>query len=350
MTKESLLKLKKALLVSALNTTALTTLAGCTNAKDDTVDTSEKTNIEVTVDNKETDAQEEKIDYRALACEFERNYTQYVSETGLAYYSNEEQTEINIDRIENIIKVINGEVADITSSDVTTAARDIEQILIPQDLNKACNFIYREENGFLTIEGNFDLCEAPKLSIYAKNEETKEYLERFETLRDELINEINSTGTISDETKAKFEKATVEMELEYLNSKNYANTDTSSEGNKLLLSIAKLKTIELTNYVTDKARIYADEFPGGLKLAPETYDEVMVITKYDNEETRYQMTEAEKKLYTKITLDLIRTPIVESICAHEELLGRYADNNQNIYSSIDDDNMYAQIENYTLSL
>ena len=348
MTKKDMLKLKKSILSSLLVSTGTLSIVGCADNKDQNIagqtDAKQETQLTTEVSRKENvkDTNIETKDFYALACEFERNYTPYCSETGLANYN--EDGSINIDRIENIIKVINGEVADLTSDDVSTAARNIEQILLPQELNKACNFIHEEENGFMTIEGNFNICETPILSIYATNEETKEFLEGYENLRNEVIIEINSTNSISEETKLKCEKAVIDMQKEYKNSKNFANTDTSSEGNKLILNEAKVATIELANIVTDKARIYDDEFPGGLKLAPETYEEAMVIAKHDNEATRDSMTEEEKLLYTETTLDLIKTPYVGYVCSAEEILGNYANNNQNVYSQIDIDEIQKYVK------
>ena len=69
-------------------------------------------------------------------------------------------------------------------------------------------------------------------------------------------------------------------------------------------------------------------------------NQYLTVNGYDNTE----LTDDEKKLYTETTLDLIKTPYVEKVCAHEENLGRYANNDQNIYSNIDlDEKSYVKV-------
>ena len=63
-------------------------------------------------------------DYYALAADSYNRYTDFYAFTNLAY--EDENGNVNIDRIENSIKVINGEVADLTSSEVSSAVKNIE--------------------------------------------------------------------------------------------------------------------------------------------------------------------------------------------------------------------------------
>lgn len=278
---------------------------------------------------------EEIKDFYAEAAKSYNDNTYFYAETGMAYKDENADQGINIDRIENAIKVINGEVSDLTPSQVMDAKEDINYILLPQNLVTNLDNVTAEELGYVTIEGSFNMSDVPSLDEYAQNKETREFVEEYEELRDKVIEELNTTNKVSAETKNELKEAVIKMEEEYLPDENNMNTDVTAEGNKLLENLAKESLTELTAHATNEARIQTDKFPGGLKLILETDEERDIQSKALIHGVEV-LTDEEKGIYAKSTAETVVNKYETGACEHAQNLADHAKGNSNVHSQIED--------------
>ena len=311
---------------------------GNTDAKVE--NTTVQTTLENTTEVEVVTTEEVKEDFYSKAAKTYNEYTDFYSYTGLAYA--DENGNVNIERIENAIKTINGEVADLTPSQVVDAKEDINYILLSQDLVSNLNDIYNAELGYVKIEGQISMLETPKLAEFATNKETKEIVEKYEMLRDKVQNDLNTNNKVSNETKEELKKAVVDMEKEYLPDKNNMNSDVNAEGNKLLENLAKEALVELTVLATNETRIYSEEFPDGLKLTAETDEERDIESKALIHGLEI-LTDSEKEIYANMTMELIVTKYEEGVCAHLQNLADHAKDNSNVHSKEDRNEKIAKL-------
>ena len=325
-----------------------------TEAQTQEVTTEEIVQVEepVVEENVETTEDENYI----LAANSYNNYTKFYSETEMAFADENANQGINIEKIENVIKVIKGDVSDLSESQIDDACECINYILLSQNLATQLHNVNDEELGYITIDSQISLSDAPSLVEYATDAETIDVLNKYETLRNKVQNDLNTTNKVSDETKQALMDAVVEMEYDYLPDENDMNGDVNAEGNKLLENYVKKNLVDLTVLATNKSRIETEVFPGGLKIAPETDQERDVQSKALIHGLEI-LTDSEKNIYSTMTMELVGTKYLDGICTHQENIKRHAKDNVDTYSKIDMLNNYKKylLENiqdkeYTLNI
>ena len=225
---------------------------------------------------------------------------------------------ITEEEIENIGKVLNSDTATLTRKDVTDVCDNINEILLPQYLIDTLGHIHNEELGYVTIEGQFDLLNAPSLSQYATNSDTKAIVETYETLRNKVIADINATNKVSEETKEELKAAVIKMEEEYVETVSDMNLDTTNEGQILLENYAKKKLIDLTVNAACVSRLESEKI-GTLILIPETYEEkeIYAIAMTNGIEA---LTDEQKEVYNRLSLEKIDEKYIDGICTSQEQL------------------------------
>lgn len=293
-------------------------------------------------------------DYYALAAESYNKYADFYAFTEMAY--EDENGNVNIDRIENVIKVINGDVADLTSSEVSAAVKNIEWIVYPEYIGKKINFKRTNAYEYITDEKDLDVIKmvsmnAPKLSEYLTDEEAKAAGLESEALMDKIVAEMNeSYDSVSEETIQETKAIMDKNEHLYREDINYINDDTTSMGNKIVLNIYKEKIIELYADMTGEYTY------GEFKIAPYGEDEVNAISAYN---TRPEtMTDEEKIIYNNYEDHYLGKDYKNAICQLEQGLSKYAIDNANVHSQIEElkrykDYLISQKTNefeYTLSI
>ena len=289
----------------------------------------------------------------------EEQVNNYVDSANSDYMANQQfydYATIDAKEIEDYIKVINSDVSTLTKKEVTDACDNIDYIMSPQYLIDALGAIHDAELGYVIIDGNFSLLEVPSLSKYATDEETKEYVEQYETLRNQVITDINTTNAVSEETKQALKDAVVEMEKDYIVSDTDMNGDVSEEGQKLLENYAKKNLVDLTAYATSEQRIYSESFPSGLKIAAETDEERDVRAKAMINGLD-ALTDSEKEIYNNLTLELVAPKYIDGICTNQEELKENAIDIDDTHSKIDELKQYKEYlismqeaKQYTLSM
>ena len=295
-------------------------------------------------------------DTYTLAAASYNNYTKFYSETNMAYADENANQGINIEKIENMIKVIKGDVSDLTESQIDDACECINYTLLSQNLSTQLHNVIDEELGYITIDGQITLSDAPSLVEYATDSETIEVLTQYETLRNKVQNDLNTTNRVSDETKKELRQAVIDMEYDYLPDENDMNGDVNAEGNKLLENYVKKNLVDLTVLATNESRLETDVFEGGLKIAPETDEERDIQSKALIHGLDI-LTDHEKEVYSTMTMELVGTKYLDGICTHQENIKRHAKDNVDTYSKINTLNNYKEYlkninnENeYTLSM
>ena len=128
--------------------------------------------------------------YEEKAQETYSENIQFYTNLGLAYAYN---GETNIDRIENMLKTINGNVSDLTQSQVNDSCEAIKNVLLSQELTSYLNDVNSYELGYLSTLDDASLIYPASLVKYVTNSETKEILMEFENIRNKVINDLNTS-------------------------------------------------------------------------------------------------------------------------------------------------------------
>ena len=286
--------------------------------------------------------------YEEKAQETYSENIQFYTNLGLAYAYN---GETNIDRIENMLKTINGNVSDLTQSQVNDSCEAIKNVLLSQELTSYLNDVNSYELGYLSTLDDASLIYPASLVKYVTNSETKEILMKFENIRNKVINDLNTSKKVSEETKQEIKRLVCEMEYTYYPDRDNMNNDVISEGNKLLENCVKKSLIDLTISATNQTRIFPEKdteyysyFPNGLKLAAETDKEkelisTVLINGIDS------LTDEQKLSYQKLMNEKVDTKYIDGICSHQENLRDHAKDELNVYSSNILTLKYADIKN-----
>lgn len=276
-------------------------------------------------------------DAKIRAIESYNDNAKFYAENKLAYADEQSYGSINIDRVENMINLINGEVSSMSIGQIDDACEAIQTVLLPQELTTQLSNVHDEELGLIKINGQINLTECPSLIEYVSDSETKEVLTVYENLRDKVISELNKSNRVTSETKKELEEAVIQNEYDYLPDSNAMNGDVNAEGNKLLENYVKKNLIDLTVLVTNKSRIYDENvYLDGLKIAAETDEEKELRSNYLINGASL-LTDEQILKYQKLLLELVDTKYIDGICAHQENLKIHASVTSDVYSSIDNE-------------
>lgn len=317
-------------------------LAGCGSQVEQTYEenntivteaTTEEVTTEVATVEEIKETIEEKEDYYTMAANSYNKYTAFYCETGMAYADENADQGINISKIENMFKLIKGDVSDLTESEIEDACECLNYVLLSQNLSTNLHDVIDEELGYITIEGNITLSDVPSISEYLTDEETKEVVANYETLRNQVQNDLNTTNRVSEQTKEALRNAVIDMEYDYLPDENDMNGIVYNESQKLVENYAKKNLVDLTVLATNESRLQTELFPGGLKIAPETDQERDVQSKALIHGLDI-LTDSEKELYSTMTMELVGQKYLDGICTNQEEIKKNAiDHNE--HSKID---------------
>ena len=282
----------------------------------------------------ETETDEEIDLYNEAATLYNDNVDFFSSEVvgnNMAYL---DDNGINIERIEDVVKVIHGEVADLTPSRVEKACENIAQILHPQALEKKINFAKIDDEGMLPEDGKqilkIKIPKLPRFSTCATDKETKEYAEKTEALLDLVIDDINDDNKISSETEKALEDAVYEIRTLYTKDLNSSNHDSTSIGNKIYLNSLKMTVISA--YVTATGNCTLGDYV----VAPRNEEELTVWSRYSNATETNTMTERDKEIFNNFTDVFIGTDIKSDLCSLRNELAGFAKDNEDVHSRRDE--------------
>lgn len=274
-------------------------------------------------------------EYRPETLESFNQYKEFYTKTTMAY--EDENGNVNIDRIDNVFKVINGEVADLTSSEVSSAVKNIEWMIYPEYVGKKINF---KNTGGIDVIPEEELpiyvskcAENPHLSQYLTNEDAKTAALKYEPIMDKVIAEMNEldedgipSNTVSDETIQELKQLIIDNENEYKFDIDHINDDTTSVGQKLVENIYYEKAIELYANITG-------ELTFGEFYINENGEQAEAISAYIVSPDT--MTDRQKEVYNDYVNHYLGKDYKTAICEYERILSDYANDNANVHSKID---------------
>ena len=274
-------------------------------------------------------------EYRSETLESFNQYKEFYTKTTMAY--EDENGNVNIDRIDNVFKVINGEVADLTSSEVSSAVKNIEWMIYPEYVGKKINF---KNTGGIDVIPEEELpiyvaksAENPHFSQYLTNEDAKTAALKYESIMDKVIAEMNvldeediPSNTVSEETIQELKQLIIDNENEYKFDIDHINDDTTSVGQKLVENIYYEKAIELYANITG-------ELTFGEFYINENGEQAEAVSAYIVSPDT--MTDRQKEVYNDYVNHYLGKDYKTAICEYERILSDYANDNANVHSKID---------------
>lgn len=334
--KTSLNELKnyKRNLLAISGLAATMTLAGCGNSKTNiaTTPTQEPT-TQVT-----TEFIIEEVDYTALASESWDKYAEYYATSSMGV-KDEETGKWDITRVENMFKLLNDDVEELTPTEISTAIDDIKRIEMQDDLIFTLDKV---KNPDIEIQSVI-IYDTPKLSEYIQNPIVKAKFEEHENNLGKVQSELVSNKSVSDETKEILRTAVVkDAENNRVDSQNL---DRDVTLDTLLENIIGEARIQLYTNTTRESfvTIYGDE---QLQIVPLTDEERDLINRYISLGGVENLSDEDKVAYTDLVTRVEIFKYQAGICAGRELMERkskgYKYTSENVSYELDLQNWNAE--------
>lgn len=231
----------KKFLATVLIGTMLVGVSGCNNSKENKKDiTTEIPTTESTDVTTEAISEEEIFENQLV--ELARNsYAEYTE-----FYESVNYTEEDVIKMTN---VINDKVEGYTEKEIESALILVRQALLSDNIivniNEYNNFSKKVEN----------VIKLPHLSDLVVDSNINPIIIKFESLRDELIDELIENGSYSESIAKKIRKETVQMEIEeYAEDKGKMRSEValSKSGNLYVIAAAKMKMAHMCKVVSPK--------------------------------------------------------------------------------------------------
>ena len=358
MEKQELLKLRKkaaALLSAGVMTMSF---AGCqknTNTNTSATTTQEQTTEMLTEESQmqtlpivdeEDNLNIEEVDYKASAREvYENNlefWSMYAYERAIESDAEGNKVplskEVVFSNIENVIKLMNGEVKDFSSSEVNDIYADLRYMLCPDKLTDTLNNVRNAELGYYEVEGQISLPFIPDLTKFAISEQTREMLAEYTTNANLVISDLNSTNTVSKETKDIVTKTLLTQEESCILNPDYMQTKNSADG--VVRTIVAVDNSGLYTDATGETRIKSDKVNSGeMRISPETQDEAIVYSMYLMGATD-TLTDEQKIILQNLLVELRPIKHIELMCEYLTDLGIHADQKENVITGKAEDKPY----------
>lgn len=230
-------------------------------------------------------------------------------------------------RIKNVLKVMNGDVKDLSGEDIDGVYSDIQCIMLPDVLSNAYNDATNAELGYYTIEGNMNIPYLPKLSKYTLSEQTRTMLEEYESNVEAVINDLVSSNKVSDATKEKLTNTLRNQEESVIMNSSYMEVSNASDG--LIRHMVCYNNANIYA-ATGKTRITSDKVNSGeMRISVETEEEAIVYSMYLMNEIE-TLTDDQKLLLQDLLTELRPVKDYTRICEYKEQIKTAADANVNV--------------------
>lgn len=230
-------------------------------------------------------------------------------------------------RIKNVLKVINGDVKDLSGEDIDGVYSDIQCIMLPDVLSNAYNDAHNAELGYYTIEGNMNIPQLPKLSKYTLSEQTRSMLEEYESNAEAVINDLVSSNKVSDETKERLTNTLTKQEESVIMDSSYMEVSNAVDG--LIRHMVCYNNANIFA-ATGKTRITSDKVNSGeMRISPETEEEAIIYSMYLMNETE-TLTDDQKLVLQDLLTELRPVKDYTRICEYKEQIKTAADQNVNV--------------------
>ena len=229
---------KKIFASAGLAATTVGTLASCGQVKKEEVTTEEKITQECITEDNVIETNESVSEITQIA---KKSYTEYKK-----FYDNADVTE---EEVEVMVNIINGNVEGYTKDQINDSLALIQYSLLSDNtlqLIDNCNAVKMN----FPVDAEFTIIPSPKVSELFIDTDGLENVVTFEELREELVNEVISTGNYSDTMQGKINEALVNQETKQYDSyKGNMDSSLNSEGKEYVITATKLSLTNLTQAV-----------------------------------------------------------------------------------------------------
>lgn len=292
---------KKILAGTGLAASTISALAGCGQTKTDTNEELKqqiKKEVLVELENQEKEeiiSEDNTLQLTATTNEIkelaQKSYTEYK-----AFYDYSNVTE---EEVEVMVDIINGNVEGYTKDQINDSLALVQYALLSDNtlqLIDNCNAVKMN----FPVDEEFTVIPSPKVSELFIDKDGLENVTSFEELREELVNEVISTGNYSDSMQEKINSALVSQEVNEYDSYN-GNMDSSlnGEGKEYVITATKLSLTNLTIAVNPTSSFVKGET-----------DEYQIAPRSDVNEQGYIESDILAQIYT---LEAAGTEIPEDL-------------------------------------
>ena len=248
---------KKIFLPTMLGATLLSSLTGCGKENKEV-----KTDVEITTevttepyvseDTKLAITDEEYANMMSKEEIVEKTYTEYKK-----FY---DYSSVTKDEVKVMVDVINGDVEGYSEDQIKDSLALVQYALLSDNTYQLLDNSNAMKMGFEPFVEEMEIIPSPKVSELLLDQENIETIVKFETLRDELINEHIQTGTYSEEMANKIIKATIEQEVnEYDSYKGNMDSSLNNEETEYAITAAKLYLCNLAQMVNPTSSFIKSE-------------------------------------------------------------------------------------------
>lgn len=188
------------------------------------------------------------------------------------FYSN-----IGLDKSDvlKVVKFINDDRDDMSEEEIIETSTNIRKMLYSDQLQSKV----RAANAGVVFEE--PLAKAPSLVSFVSNEGIKEELNKFESLRDKITNEVETNGVVSDSTKQELIDFAIDTHLDSYSSNYEIYKEENSLGQCYVQNEWREQVFNLAAVVTNKSEITNDRLKGNsIQIAPKTVEESDLLNLY----------------------------------------------------------------------
>ena len=239
------------------------------------------------------------------------------------FYNSITSSDNVIEEIETMINVINGNVEGLTMDEIDRSFALAEQIMYSDNLAQAIDNANAKKNEDIPNPTNeVTVLTSPKISEFV-NSDTNivSNIQKYEALREQVSNELSSTGTYSESTAEEIRKAVIDMEVsEYNKGDSTMDNEVSNIGLQYANSLANLYLCTLCtkvspdmNYLNTGIK-YSDgtDYIIQISSTPEEQEENLQVNLYGE-----SASDTAKDAYARNMAKLVTTKYLNTKCSLE---------------------------------
>ena len=307
MTKQELKKLRAMLAVGTMLGTA--SLTGC--GKKEYVEPTTEITTEATTEA----VNEEEIINQKINKLAEESYETY--KATYDYYN------MDLDDVITLVRVINDKNDGLSEEEISDNLGMIQMLSFTDNTYQVLDNVNLIKSGFVETMPAVEYYPNVKLSKLIINEDSSviEKVSEYEDLVNEVINEVATTGTYSEEMKNKVNAALIKQEEEYNEFKGMMDSDEITQGTEYVLAVTKCSLCDLTSALNIDTCFVEDNQGFKLQIRPNTdYNEEgfvesdIIAKQLQMEMNGMELDEDTKNKVVEIQMRLVRTKYENDEC------------------------------------
>lgn len=233
------------------------------------------------------------------------------------YNSFYDSKNVDVQEISNMINIINGNVSSYTEAEVSKALELVQYIMLSDNNIQIIDNSNATKLGYETEKAS--LVYSPKMSEILDSVNVSENITKYEELRDKVLTEISTNGSLSESTETEVKQAVVNMEVaEYNSSNGNMVGDIENNGSSYVIATAKLSLCNLCTLVSPET-VYLDTGKGydiKVRYADDEYEFIGNFNRLQIE--GLDLSDEEMIRYAEIRNSLISTKYIDNMCTLED--------------------------------